>query len=118
MMSLLVMRLVFGRLAGPPIPFILRPIGKLFAKAVEANYLGPSLDAQVDLVEQTLAGQPWFAGEQFSGADIQMSFPLMGVRARGDLSKRPNIVRFLDAVEARPAWKAAIDRVGPLEILD
>lgn len=118
MMPLLVMKLVFGRLAGPPIPFILRPIGKLFAKAVGENYLDPSLAAQLDLVDATLADGPWFAGDTFSGADIQMSFGLMGARARADLSSRPNILRFLEAVEARPAWKAAVDRVGPLEMID
>lgn len=118
MMPLLIMQLVFGRLGGKPIPFFLRPIGRLFAKEVDKGYLGPSLKAQLDYVEQTLAGQPWFAGDDFSGADIQMSFALMAARARGGIDRWPHIARWLDTVEARPAWKAAIERVGPLTIID
>ncbi|GEM_PF-4879301 len=29
-----------------------------------------------DWVEQTLGSQPWFAGSEFSVADIQMSYPV------------------------------------------
>jgi len=115
MMPLLVMQLVFGRLSGKQIPFFLRPIGKLFAKAVAKEYLGPSLAAQFDHIEATLSQQPWFAGETFSAADVQMGFTLIGASARNDLAKWPHIRAWLDTVQARPAWQAAIDRVGPLD---
>lgn len=115
MMPLLVMKLVFGRLSGKPIPFFLRPIGKVFATAVEQNYLGPSLAAQLDFIEATLAKQPWFADDDFTAADIQMSFPLQAAQGRVDLGKYPCIKGWIDRVEARDGWKKAVDRVGPLE---
>lgn len=115
MMPLLVMKLVFGRLSGKPIPFFLRPIGKIFATAVEQNYLGPSLAAQLDFIEATLEKQPWFAGDDFTAADIQMSFPLQAAQGRVDLGKYPRIKDWIDRVEARDGWKKAVDRVGPLE---
>ncbi len=118
MMPLLVMQLVFGRLAGKPIPFFLRPVGRLFATAVDKSYLGPSLKAQLDLVDETLSQRSWFAGAAFSGADVQMGFTLMSARAGQTLERWPHIVKWLAAVEARPAWRAAVDRVGPLEIID
>lgn len=115
LMPLLVMKLVFGRLSGKPIPFFLRPIGKIFATAVEQNYLGPSLAAQLAFIEATLAKQPYFAGDAFTAADIQMSFPLQAAQGRVDLGKYPQIKAWIDRVEARDGWRKAVARVGPLE---
>jgi glutathione S-transferase len=114
-MPLLVMKLVFGRLSQKPIPFFLRPVGKIFATAVEQNYLGPTLTAQLDHIEATLGQHPWFAGETFTGADIQMSFPLQAAATRVDLAKYPNVRAWLTRIEARQGFKAAVDRVGPVE---
>lgn len=115
MMPLLVMKLVFGRLGEKPIPFLLRPIGKVFATAVDKNYLGPSLKKQLVHIEATLAKQPYFAGDAFTAADIQMSFPLQAAQGRVDLGRYPQIEAWLQRIEAREGWKKAVDRVGPVE---
>jgi len=55
----------------------------------------------------------WFAGKEFSGADIQMSFPLEAAAARGGLNEsRPRLMDFLARIHARPAYQRAIERGG------
>ncbi|BAK67156.1 glutathione S-transferase [Sphingobium sp. SYK-6] len=74
----------------------------------------PMIDVHLDYIEAELAQRPWFAGEQISGADIMMSFPLEAARARGGLSEeRPNITAWLDKVHARPAYRTALEKGGP-----
>jgi glutathione S-transferase len=68
----------------------------------------------LDWLEIELAGRPWFAGEEFSAADIMMSFPLEISRERGGLgSERPNLVDWLERIHARPAYAAALQKGGP-----
>lgn len=59
----------------------------------------------------------WFVGDGFSAADIQMSFPLEAATARGGDGRHPAIARFLDAIHARPAYRRALERGGPYELV-
>jgi glutathione S-transferase len=64
-----------------------------------------------------LSKAPWFAGDAFSAADIQMSFPLEGAEARFNLDGYPAVRAFLKQVRGRPAYKRAIERGGALTLL-
>ena len=59
----------------------------------------------------------WFAGEDFSAADIQMSFPLEAGLVRGDKGRWPNVARLVGRVRDRPAYVRAVERGGPVEML-
>ncbi|TZG28040.1 glutathione S-transferase family protein [Sphingomonas montanisoli] len=68
----------------------------------------------IDYVEAELATRPWFAGPEFTAADIMMSFPLEAARGRLKLDgRRPTIVEWLDKIHARPAYKTALEKGGP-----
>lgn len=68
----------------------------------------------IDYVEAELSQRPWFAGAEFSAADIMMSFPLEAARHRLKLDgKRPNITTWLDRIHTRPAYQAALEKGGP-----
>lgn len=55
----------------------------------------------------------WFAGDQFTAADIMMSFPLETARHRASLDeRRPNLIGWLKRIHARPAYRAALARGG------
>jgi len=70
--------------------------------------------AHLDWLESEIATRDWFAGEQFTAADIMMSFPLEAAQARAGLdSSRPNLIDWLERVHARPAFAAALKRGGP-----
>jgi glutathione S-transferase len=54
-----------------------------------------------------LSQYPWFAGERFSAADIQMSFPLEGLAARVGIEKYPTLQAYLEKLSQRPAYQRA-----------
>ena len=100
LMPPLLVKLVVNR-----IPFL----GKKVAKRIQ-----PMIDVHLDYVEAELAQRPWFAGEEISGADIMMSFPLEAARNRAGLDgSRPHIIAWLDRIHARPAYQAALAKGGP-----
>ena len=72
------------------------------------------LDTHLDWLEGELADRDWFAGDQFTAADIMMSFPLEASRHRAGLdSRRPNLIDWLERIHARPAYGAALHKGGP-----
>ena len=67
----------------------------------------------LDWLESELAERPWFAGDEFTAADIMMSFPLEIARGRAGLGpERPNLIDWLERIHARPAYAAALQKGG------
>ena len=72
------------------------------------------LDAHLEWLETELGGRDWFAGDEFTAADIMMSFPLEACRARAGLdARRPNLTDWLERIHARPAYGEALAKGGP-----
>ncbi|MFZ2508741.1 MAG: glutathione binding-like protein, partial [Steroidobacteraceae bacterium] len=70
-----------------------------------------------DYIESELAKYRWFAGEEFSGADIQMSYPLEAAAKRAGLdASRPRLMEFLGRIHARPAYQRALERGGSYDL--
>lgn len=114
----LLLKLVFGRLAYPPMPALLRPIAGAIAKGVQQRYLDPQLKLHLDFIEGELGKSTWFAGGAFSAADIQMSFPLEALRARGGLDDRnARCLAFLERIHARDGYRRALEKGGPYNLL-
>jgi len=68
----------------------------------------------LDYLEGELGSRPWFAGEEFTAADVMMSFPLEAARQRAGLGPaHPNILDWLERIHARPAYAEALRRGGP-----
>jgi glutathione S-transferase len=71
-------------------------------------------DVHLNWLESELASRPWFAGEDFTAADVMMSFPLEAARARAGLdARRPNLTDWLERIHARPAYGEALAKGGP-----
>ena len=114
----LLMKLIFDRLEGPQVPFLIRPIARALAGQVKRSFIMPNLERNLDFMEGELTRGPWFAGEAFTAADIQMSFPLEAAAARGGLdASRPKLMDFLARIHARPAYQRALERGGPYTIM-
>jgi glutathione S-transferase len=95
-------------------PEPLREAAKAVAEGDRQGYVAPNLKTLFDFVEAELARSPWFAGEEFSAADVMMSFPLEAAGARGDAFKgRPKLAAFVERIHARPAYRKALVRGGP-----
>jgi glutathione S-transferase len=68
----------------------------------------------LDWLESELAERAWFAGDEFTSADVMMSFPLEAARQRAGLGPaHPNIIDWLERIHARPAYAEALKRGGP-----
>jgi glutathione S-transferase len=115
LMTPLILALVFARLPSQPMPFFVRPIVKGLSAKVIASYVRPQLQTHFRFIEQQLAKSDWFAGDAFSAADIQMSYPLMAAVERSGL-ELPRVRDFVARVRARPAWERAESKYGPFDL--
>ena len=110
----LLMKLVFDTVQAAPMPFFVKPIAKAISSKVLDMLVRPNLRRQFDFIEAELARSTWLAGDDLSGADIMMSFPLEAARQRAGLdARRPRMIAFIDRVHARPAYQRALDKGGP-----
>ena len=110
----LLIKLICEKVARSPMPFFARPIARAISAKVQAMMVEPNLKRQLDFMESELSQHKWFAGSEFSAADIQMSFPLEAAAQRAGLDAcRPKLMAFLKRIHARPAYKRALQRGGP-----
>lgn len=114
LMPVLLLKLVFSSLGKPPVPVGLRTLGNLFGKGVQKAWINKQLTTHANFIEAHLAEHVWFAGEQLSMADIQMSYPLFALLARGEQGALPNMHAWKARVESSPAWQRAIEQGGEL----
>jgi glutathione S-transferase len=112
----LLLKLVFDRVASAPLPWPMSSIARRIAGQVTRTFVTPQLTLHLDFMESELASRPWFAGGQFTAADVQMSFPLEAAASRAGLTaSRPKLMAFLDRIHARPAYRQALERGGPYD---
>ena len=118
MMPPLLMKLIFDRIERAPMPFFAKPIARAIARKTKSSFIEPNINRHLDYMEAELGKTAWFAGSEFTAADVQMSFPLEAAVSRGGLdSKRPKLMAFLDRIHARAAYKKAIERGGEYKLL-
>jgi glutathione S-transferase len=111
------MKLVFTRLP-ERVPWAMRPVARMISAGADKTLLGPQISNHFAFLEGELASRDWFAGADFSAADIQMSFPIEAAAARaGRGARMPRLKAFVDAIQARPAYKRALERGGPYSML-
>jgi glutathione S-transferase len=114
----LLFKLVFDVIENAPMPFFVRPFAKAIAGRAKSSFIQPQIALHLDFVESELAKHEWFAGGEFSAADVAMSFPLEVAAGRAGLDRsRPKAMAFLDRVHARPAYAVALAKGGPFEVL-
>jgi glutathione S-transferase len=110
----LLLKLVFDRVANASAPWPISAIARRIAGTVEKSFIGPQLRRHLDYMESELTAHPWFAGGEFTAADVQMSFPLEAAKSRAGLNAgRPRLWDFLERIHARDAYKRALERGGP-----
>ncbi|GGB77217.1 glutathione S-transferase [Henriciella pelagia] len=108
----LLMKLVFQRLPENANAFM-RPLVRGVSRRAEAGFVDPRLKEQIEYWDASLAETGWFAGKEFSAADIIMSFPLEAAASRAGAGESPNVKDFLGRIHARPAYLTALRKGGP-----
>ena len=115
LMPYLVMKLVFMTIPKQPMPFFVRPIARALCKQVQDRLIDPNVAGATAFIESHLSQNAWFAGERFTLADVQMSFAVSALMARGDQAARcPAIAAYARKMEARPAYQRALAKGGPV----
>lgn len=115
LMNWLVMKLVFMTIPTQPMPFFVRPIARQLCAQVQAKLIDPNVDTALAFMERHLAKHPWFAGDQLTIADFQMSFAVEAALSRGDRTKNfPKLRAYKKKMEARPAYQRALEKGGPV----
>lgn len=115
-MPLLLMSLVFNRIDQQRVPFFVKPIVRKITDSVRASFITPQLKLHLDYIESNLADKTWLLGEQLTGADIMMSFPLQAVAATAAGNVYPNIQAYVKRIEQDPFYQQAEQKLGKLSI--
>jgi len=117
-MSPLLLKLVFDRIESAPMPFFIRPVARGIAQRAKNWIVLPNIERILNFLEAELGRSAWFAGAEFSAADVLMSFPLEAASVRAGLNEtRPRLWAFLKTVHARPAYLRALERGGKYDFL-
>lgn len=116
-MSLLTLVLFLNLMDTRP-PFVIRPFIKAVTSKVRSSYVTPNLEKTLAYIEEELGKSKWFAGDEFSAADIMMGYDMYALRSRGGLDDNyPNCQRWIKQMEERPAFKRAMEKNGPFDIM-
>jgi glutathione S-transferase len=116
----LVMTLVFNKIENAPVPALLKPlilpIARGIAKQVKTGFINPTLDKQFKFIENHLSKNEWFCGNDLTGADFMMIFPLEAAMNRaGGVKTMPNIQKYVAKVHALSSYKKALEVGGPYD---
>jgi len=114
----LLLKLIALRIASAPMPFFAKPIARKIAWTLQSSFIDPQLKLHLGYINKELGATGWFVGNDFTAADVQMSFPLEAATARGGMEGQiPAVVDFLKRIHARPAYQRALERGGKYELL-
>ncbi|MFL9982452.1 glutathione S-transferase [Paraburkholderia sediminicola] len=114
----LLLKLIALRIANAPMPFFAKPIARKIASTLQSSFIDPQLKLHLGFINKELSATGWFVGNDFTAADVQMSFPLEAATARGGMEGQiPAVVEFLKRIHARPAYQRALERGGKYERL-
>ena len=111
----LLLKLVFLRLPKGA-PALLRPLVRAVARRAQERLIDPQLRTHIDYWEAELGKSTWFAGEELTGADVQMSFPLEAAAARAGIPLGERTRQFLERIHARPAYQRALVAGGEFRL--
>lgn len=115
LMNWLVMKLVFVTIPTQPMPFFVRPIARQLCAQVQQKLIDPNIGNALAFMDQHLATHAWFAGDQLTLADFQMSFAVEAAMSRGGDAKRfPHLAAYRDRMVALPAYQRGVDKGGPV----
>lgn len=108
----LLLKLVFAQLPRRA-PALLRPLVQGVANKAMTGFVDPQIATHAAFWEAELGRSAWFAGDDFTAADVMMSFPVEAAASRAlDLGRFPRLASYLKTIHARPAYVRALERGG------
>jgi glutathione S-transferase len=99
------------------LPLLLALYTSMLGDAAAA--LKPRVDSEIannlSYMERAIKGREFFVGNDLTGADIQLLFPLEAAGAR--LEPYPDLLKYRARMQARPAYKRGIEKGGPYALM-
>ena len=120
LMPPLLVALIFAKVRGAKVPFFVKPIVKGIAAQVHKAYIDPNVNNLLAFMEAELQQRAWFAGDAFTAADVQMSYPVEAAaagRAGFSAQSHPKLHAWLMRCQARPAYQRALAAGGPYSVI-
>jgi len=76
--------------------------------------IGKRVQQMLGFVDSALGEREFFAGSEFTAADVMMVFPFTTMRRFLDYDRTPytNVAAYMQRIEARPAYRRAMERAG------
>ncbi len=100
-------------------PFFLKPIAGAISGRAQSSFIQPQIALHLDYMESELNKAKWFVNDEFTAADIQLSFPLEAAATRAGLdASRPKLMAFLKRIHDRPAYQRALERGGKYDFVE
>jgi glutathione S-transferase len=96
------------------LPFVIDPIAKSFGKMATPlqRRVDHELDLNLSFINHCLADSDYLLGDELTAADVQMSFVGELAVTFMDASPYANIDAWVARFQARPAYRAALERGG------
>lgn len=114
LMPFLLLKLITSKMRKAPV--LVRPIAKAIAGKVDSGYVMPNVTRHIAFVDSELTKAPYFAGSELTAADIQMSYPMEAIATR--LPDAPTRIKdWVARIHERPAFKRALERGGPYDMM-
>lgn len=110
LMPPLLVKLIASQVAKAP-PKLVRPLLAPVIRGIDAAYADPEIALHTRFLESSLAGRDWFAGDAFSAADIQLSYPIEALLSRGGVDA-PNLSAWVARIRGRAAYQRAVEVGG------
>lgn len=111
----LLLKVVFDQLPKQA-PFLAKPLLAAINKAVSKEYINPQVKNHLQFWESKLSTHPYLVGENFTAADIQMSFAMEGALLGAPTGKYTACRDYLKKIKARKAFAAAEKRGGEFSL--
>ena len=109
-MPLLLQKLLFTMLPKRA-PALIRPVARKISDTALDKMVDPQLADHLAFWESELARDGFFAGPEFTAADIMMSFPVEAAADRAmETGPGPATAAYLQAIRARPAYQKAVEK--------
>ncbi len=74
------------------------------------------VDKHFGFLETEMTGRDFVVGNDLTGADFQLTFLLEGAELSGMLGNYPALRRYLALMQARPAYRRALDKGGSYDL--
>lgn len=115
LMPYLLLKLIFSKVKSAKVPFFVKPISNKIADKVSADFVTPNLTRHAAFLGQHLEKHTWFAGDELTAADIQMSYAVEALVSRAaDFGLSPKIIELHQRMVTRPAYQRALAKGGPV----